>query len=142
MLFTAFVAYVATRELRRETATFRNLEIIEELEEEDRDRGTTDTVHEQAVDTMSLFDRQGRFSGWINLGLAVLALGGIVIGAATVSEGTDQILDRYGIEGTVFGATIVTAVLAIENLFLTARPIRRACPRSASATSSAASSSR
>ena len=73
---------------------------------------------------MSLFTRQGRWSGWINLGLAVMAICGIIIGAATVSDGTDQILDRYGIEGTVFGATIVTAVLTIEDLFLTVRPIR------------------
>ncbi len=73
---------------------------------------------------MSLFRRQGRWSGWINLGLAIIAIGGIIIGAATVSEGTDQILSRYSIEGTVFGATVVTAVLTIEDLFLTGRPIR------------------
>ena len=57
-----------------------------------------------------------------------MAICGIIIGAATVSEGTDQILDRYGIEGTVFGATIVTAVLTIEDLFLTVRPIRSGVP--------------
>ena len=58
----------------------------------------------------------------------MLALCGIIIGAATVSEGTDQILERYGIEGTVFGATVVTAVLTIEDLFLTVRPIRKGVP--------------
>ncbi len=57
-----------------------------------------------------------------------MAIGGIIIGAATVSEGSDQILDRYDIEGTVFGATIVTAVLSIEDLFLTVRPIRKGEP--------------
>src|SRR5262249_41044047 len=81
-----------------------------------------------AVGGTSLFSRQGRWSGWIDLGLAALAICGIVIGAATVSEGTDQILDRYAIEGTVFGATIVTLVLSIEDLFLTARPIRKGVP--------------
>ena len=60
--------------------------------------------------------------------MAVLAICGIIIGAATVSTGTDQILDRYDIEGTVFGATIVTAVLCIEDLFLTVQPIRRGMP--------------
>ena len=58
----------------------------------------------------------------------MVAICGIIIGAATVSEGTDQILNRYSIEGTVFGATIVTAVLSIEDLFLTVRPIRRGVP--------------
>jgi cation:H+ antiporter len=46
--------------------------------------------------------------GLINPGVAIVAICGIIIGAATVSEATDQILDRYGIEGTVFGATVVT----------------------------------
>ena len=104
-----------------------NLEIIEGAEA----RGvgaTSDRAGPRAVDTMSLFNLRGRWSGWINLGLAVIAICGIIIGAATVSEGTDQILDRYAIEGTVFGATIVTAVLCIEDLFLTARPIRRGVP--------------
>jgi cation:H+ antiporter len=124
LLFTAWIAYVAVRESRRETATFRNLEIIEELEEEDE--SLDDPARREAVSTMSIF-RQ-RFSGWLNLGLAVVALGGIIIGTATVSEGSDQILNRWGIEGTVFGATVVTLVLSIEDLFLTARPIRRGVP--------------
>ena len=97
-----------------------------ESEEADEDDGSSDPERAQAISTMSPF--KGRFSGWFNLGLAVLALGGIIIGAATVSEGTEQILDRYGIEGTVFGATFVTAVLCIEDLFLTVQPIRKGVP--------------
>ena len=150
LLFVAWIAYVATRESKRDTATFRNLEIIDEVEEQEEEAqegssnpgpakaadpmsafgwgATSDLAHAQAVDTMSLFSRQGRWSGWINLGVALLALCGIIIGAATVSDATDQVLDRYGIEGTVFGATILTAVLAIEDLFLTARPIRKGVP--------------
>ena len=128
LLFGAWIAYVAYREMRRETATFRNLEIIDELSEDDEDDGSSDPERAQAISTMSLFDTRGRFSGWLNLGLAVLAICGIIIGAATVSTGTEQILDRYGIEGTVFGATIVTAVLCIEDLFLTVQPIRKGVP--------------
>jgi cation:H+ antiporter len=187
-LFVAWLAHVAVRESKRETATYRHLGIIEEAEEQEEQEATSETmspvnqhgrrsgsvenmeeaeesdpvrteivhtassvnrqedrfsnreiieeaervasepVGTRAVDTMSLFSRQGRWSGWVNLGLAVIAVCGIIIGAATVSEGTDQILDRYAIEGTVFGATIITAVLCIEDLFLTARPIRRGVP--------------
>ena len=126
LLFVVWLAYVAYREHRRETATFRNLEIVEEFEEADEDEGDADPVRTEAISTMSPFSR--RFSGWINLGVAVLALGGIIIGAATVSTGTDQILDRYGIEGTVFGATVLTAVLCVEDLFLTVQPIRKGVP--------------
>jgi cation:H+ antiporter len=125
LLFVAWIAYVAYREMRRETATFRNLEIIEEIEEIEDD---ADPARAQAVSTMSPFHTESRFSGWLNLGIAVLALGGIIIGAATVSTGTEQILDRYGIEGTVFGATVLTAVLCIEDLFLTVQPIRKGVP--------------
>jgi cation:H+ antiporter len=127
LLFLVWIAYVAVRESRRETPTFRNLEIMEELAEDDEDDDPPHTRAE-AISTMSLFNAQGRYSGWLNLGVAVLALCGIIIGAATVSEGTDQILDRYGIEGTVFGATVVTAVLTIEDGFLTVRPIRKGVP--------------
>jgi cation:H+ antiporter len=126
VLFVAWIVFVAYREMRRETATFRNLEIVEESEEADED--DADPVRTQAISTMSPFSAEGRFSGWLNLGIAVLALCGIIIGAATVSTGTDQILDRYSIEGTVFGATIVTAVLCIEDLFLTVQPIRKGVP--------------
>ena len=127
LLFVAWIVFVAVRERKRETATFRNLEIIEEAEEQEEGvRSELERV--EGVDTKSRFSLQGRWSGWISLGLAVLAIGGIIIGAATVSEGTDQILSRYTIEGTVFGATIVTAVLSIEDLFLTVRPIRRGVP--------------
>jgi len=135
LLFVLWIVFVAVKESRRETPTFRNLEIVEEYEEGDEGEEEAaershddDAVRAQAADTMSLFRRQGRWSGWINLGLAVIAIGGIIIGAATVSDGTDQILSRYSIEGTVFGATVVTAVLTIEDLFLTVRPIRLGVP--------------
>ena len=84
LLFVAWIAYVAVRECR-ETATFRNLEIVEELVEDDdeSEAATSDPARAQAVSTMSLFERQGRFSGWLNVGLGVLSLGGIIIGAAT-----------------------------------------------------------
>ena len=127
LLFVAWIVFVAVRERKRETATFRNLEIIEEAEEQE-EGVTSELERVEGVDTKSRFSLQGRWSGWISLGLAVLAIGGIIIGAATVSEGTDQILSRYTIEGTVFGATIVTLVLSIEDLFLTVRPIRRGVP--------------
>jgi cation:H+ antiporter len=131
LVFALWIVFVAVRESRRETPTFRNLEIVEEYEEEEEEaaaRSHDDAVRAQAASTMNLFEGQGRRSTWINLGLATVAICGIIIGAATVSEATDQILHRYSIEGTVFGATIVTAVLTIEDLLLTVRPIRLRVP--------------
>jgi cation:H+ antiporter len=148
LLFAAWVAYVAARESKRETPTFRDLEVYEELSEPGPYEGGGGTAtlvrpdervataagpqpegedREEAVEAMSPF-RASRLPGWANLGLAVVALAGIVIGAATMSEGTEEIIERYGIEGTVFGATFVTAVLALEDLFLTVQPIRKGVP--------------
>jgi cation:H+ antiporter len=149
LLFVVWVAYVAARESKRETPTFRDLEVYEELTEpgpyEAAGGGTATMVRqdervatgtdrepegedrEEAVAAMSPFSAS-RLPGWANLGLAVVALAGIVIGAATMSEGTEEIIERYGIEGTVFGATFVTAVLALEDLFLTVQPIRKGVP--------------
>jgi cation:H+ antiporter len=51
-----------------------------------------------------------------------------MIGTATTGIGTARILETYGLEGTLFGATIATAVLTTEDIFLTVEPIRRGVP--------------
>jgi cation:H+ antiporter len=127
-VFVLFLAYVVVRESKRETPTFRSMEVYDELAEADAEGETPEWGRQEAVSSMMPFTATHRLHGWPSLGLAVVALAGIVIGAATVSEGTEGILDEYGLEGTVFGATIVTAVLSIEDLFLTVEPIRKGVP--------------
>ena len=127
-IFAIFIAYVTVREIRRETPTFRNLEILDEVAELEAETQTPAPDRKEAVAAMMPFGTGLRYPGWPSLGMAVLALAGIVIGAATVSTGTEGILEEYGLEGTLFGATIITAVLTIEDLFLTVEPIRRGVP--------------
>ncbi|HEU5157693.1 MAG TPA: hypothetical protein VFU43_11925 [Streptosporangiaceae bacterium] len=67
-------------------------------------------------------------SGWTGLGLAVLALAGLIAGAAITGIGTEGILHSYGLEGTFFGATIATLVLTTEDFFLTVEPARKGAP--------------
>jgi cation:H+ antiporter len=122
-LFALFIGYVTVREVRRETPTFRNLEVLDEAAEQE-----PALERQDAVATMMPFGTGLRHPGWPSLGMAVLALAGIVIGAATMSTGTEGILEEYELEGTLFGATIITAVLTIEDLFLTVEPIRRGVP--------------
>jgi cation:H+ antiporter len=69
-----------------------------------------------------------RRSGWSQLGLAIIALAGLIVGAAVTASGTEGILETYRLEGTYFGATIATAVLSIEDIFLTVEPVRRGVP--------------
>ncbi|MDA3630446.1 sodium:proton exchanger [Saccharopolyspora sp. WRP15-2] len=112
-LFALFTAYVAVRELRREEPTFRNAEVCEEAEKSD--------------DRLP-FTASRKLPGWADLGLAVVALAGLVIGAAATSIGTQGILLTYGIGGTAFGATIITVALTLEDIFLTVEPFRRGVP--------------
>ncbi|SFL24207.1 sodium:calcium antiporter [Geodermatophilus ruber] len=138
-LFVLFIAYVAARELRRSVPVFRDVEIYEAAtvggpetyvgRVEPAGGGARDAAERerQALDDMPIAQAR-ELPGWANLGLAVLALAGLIIGAATTSTGTAGILSTYGLEGTVFGATIATAVLTIEDIFLTVESFRRGVP--------------
>ena len=120
-LFLAFIAYVAVRELRGDKPIFRDADIYERMIEAEDGRGHT--FSEEMP-----FSEMRELPGWAGLLLAILALGGIVVGAATTGIGTEGILQTYGLEGTVFGATIATAVLTIEDIFLTVEPARKGAP--------------
>jgi cation:H+ antiporter len=142
-LVVLFIAYVVARELRAGTPVFRDAEMYEEFAAARLPGGGTTTAVRsvggegegppekdagQEVAESMPFGDVGRRSGWTRLGLAVLALAGLMIGAATTGIGTEGILETYGLEGTLFGATIATAVLTIEDIFLTVEPIRRGVP--------------
>jgi cation:H+ antiporter len=142
-LFVVFIGYVAARELRSDTPIFRDAEMYETYTEAraaggggttvlrdahaDTVTSNTGTAEQDLSESMPFAAARSR-SGWAGLGLAVLALAGLVIGAATTGIGTEGILETYGLEGTLFGATIATAVLTIEDIFLTVEPIRRGVP--------------
>jgi cation:H+ antiporter len=120
-LFVAFVAYVAVREYGADKPVFRDATMHEMMA---GDRGGSG----QSFSGRMPFAEVRGLPGWAGLGLAVLALAGLIVGAATTGIGTEGILESYGIEGTVFGATIITAVLTIEDIFLTVEPIRKGAP--------------
>jgi cation:H+ antiporter len=140
-LFVVFIAFVAARESRTDTPVFRDAEMYEAYaaaratgggtavaSADTPDTDTPDKDSEQAFSDTMPFVTTRASSGWARLGLAVLALAGLIIGAATTGIGTEGILETYGLEGTLFGATIATAVLTIEDIFLTVEPIRRGVP--------------
>lgn len=132
-LFVLFIAYVAVRESQREIPVFRNTEVYAGVVESDRGRSTDEppatayTDDGPGSDDLP-FAEARRFPGWAGLALALLALVGLIIGAATTGIGVEGILEEFGIEGTLFGATIVTAVLTIEDVFLTVEPFRKGAP--------------
>ena len=74
------------------------------------------------------FLRARQQSPWVALGYALVALCGLIIGAIVAGQGTDGILEPFDIDGTVFGVTIATLALSLEDIFLTVEPQRRGAP--------------
>jgi cation:H+ antiporter len=135
VLFVVFIAHVASRELKRGTPVFRNAEILEKIEA----GGTTSVVTTDEPTTenpankppfavMMPFNKARRIPGWAAIGLALVALVGLIAGATATSIGTEGILEEYGIEGALFGATIATLVLTLEDILLTLGPTRKGAP--------------
>ncbi|MFJ5841697.1 sodium:calcium antiporter [Streptomyces shenzhenensis] len=139
LLFVLFVAYVAYRESRRAVPTFRSADVLEAVDSPELvgvaagtagagggtgGRGAGDLYETGEVAAA----KSNKRPGWALLLLAVLALIGLVAGAWAMTEGTGGILEDFAISGTVFGATIATLVLSLEDIFLTAEPARRGAP--------------
>ncbi|MGI5440251.1 sodium:calcium antiporter [Streptomyces shenzhenensis] len=139
LLFVLFVAYVAYRESRRAVPTFRSAEVLEAVDSPELvgvaagtagggggtgGRGAGDLYETGEVAAA----KSNKRPGWVLLLLAVLALTGLVAGAWAMTEGTGGILEDFAVSGTVFGATIATLVLSLEDIFLTAEPARRGAP--------------
>lgn len=146
-LFVAFISYVIVRESRADRPVFRDAEMYEAYALA-REAGGGTSVLERPITVVGdgggggfsgarerrefaanipLADAKER-SGWRWLLLSAIALAGVIAGASLTGMGTEGILEEFGLVGTVFGATIATAVLTIEDLFLTVEPARRGAP--------------
>ncbi|MEE2567894.1 hypothetical protein V1638_00575 [Pseudarthrobacter sp. J64] len=144
-LFLAFLTYVVVRESRADRPVFRDAEMFAAYE---MARAPGNVAHSSG-NTLTLtregpgeptgpsskfftkkmpFPEANRRAGWPALALAALALVGLILGAYLVAEGTEGILEDFGMEATVFGATIATLVLTLEDLYLTVRPAMKGAP--------------
>lgn len=131
-MFILMFGYILVREARRETPVFRSTALGEELETDGdetlrADGGSTLPTSVQAIPEDRLLDRLTS-PGWAWVGLSVLALAGIVLASMLLEVSSEVAVERTGIEGTVFGATVLTAILTFEDIMLTLEPIRRGVP--------------
>ncbi len=122
--FVLMFGYLIVREYQRETPVFRNTELGREVQP-DGGVAMPQSISEIPEDRLV----GGRSaSGWLWIGFSVLALAGIVFGAMLLEAGSEVVVDGFGIEETVFGATVLTVILTFEDVMLTIEPVRRGVP--------------
>ncbi|MFC7232537.1 sodium:calcium antiporter [Saliphagus sp. GCM10025308] len=133
-IFVALFGYIVIREFQRDVPVFRDSEIAERIE---ADGGVPiDRITLEDVDIRTVLEDipEDRFvagqpyEGVFWLGLSLVALIGVVAGATLLEASSEVILESWGIEETVFGATVMTLALTFENLLLTLEPVRRGIP--------------
>lgn len=122
--FLLLFGYLIAREYQRDTPVFRSTDLGRELR---ADGGVPVSASLDEIPEERLL---GRFStsGWVWLGLSVLALGGIVFASMLLEAGSEVVIEGFGIEQTVFGATALTLILTFEDVMLTIEPVRRGVP--------------
>lgn len=145
--YAVFLAYVVVQESRADRPVFRDAELHEAfvlqeagaagaggtmVAERTGGNAVADTARRDGAGSNGDLSEKLPFAsvigGWPGLGLAFLALVGLIAGASLLGIGTEGILEQFDLEETVFGATIATAVLTIEDIFLTVEPIRKGAP--------------
>lgn len=133
-IFVVLFGYIISREFQRDVPVFRDSEIAERIQ---ADGGVPiDELSIADVDSRAVLEDipEDRFvadrpyEGLFWIGLSIVALIGIVAGAILLEASSAIIAESWGIEHTVFGATILTLVLTFENLLLTIEPVRRGVP--------------
>ncbi|MDL5362474.1 sodium:calcium antiporter [Halalkalicoccus sp. NIPERK01] len=90
-------------------------EALEEGSEEDDGDAGDDSLRE-------------RYEGWYQLGIALVATLGMTVGSELAVTGARDLLSVLGVTGLVFGATVMSFVASLEELFLTVEPARQGRP--------------
>lgn len=127
LLLVAFLllfGYVVVREYQRNVAVFRNTDLGKSLQS---DGGVAMPTTISEIPEDRLFGG-ATGTGWAWIGLSVLALVGIVFASMLLEAGSEVFVEGFGIEETVFGATVLTAILTFEDVMLTIEPVRRGVP--------------
>lgn len=127
LFFVVAFGYFIVRERHREMPVFRDTELGGDLAFLRTDGGMTlpESVEEIPEDRLA-----GEFvtSGVVWVALSAVALAGIVFAAMLLEGGSEVVIESLGIEGTVFGATVLTLILSFEDIMLTIEPVRRGFP--------------
>lgn len=115
---------------RNQSTRYLSAEEVEEvLEEADElDDSDTDGSGTGAEDFPADAPLRERYEGWYQLGVAVLAALGMTIGSELAVSGARGLLSVLGVTGLAFGATVMSLIASLEELFLTVEPARQGRP--------------
>lgn len=123
--FFLFVfGYFVVREYQRDVPVFRTSDLGKEIQP---DGGSTLPSSVSEIPEDRLFGDLSQ-SGWIWLLLSILSLVGLVLASMLLEASSSVVVERFSLEGTVFGATILTFILTFEDVMLTIEPVRRGVP--------------
>jgi len=136
VLTATFVPYLAIiYTLERYTDTrYLSAEEVEIMEEE---RETAETEDEDEwfdfdldLDVDDFVEERvpEQYEGAAFLAIAVVAAVGMTVGSELAVEGAKAILAILGVTGLAFGATVMSFIASLEELFLTVEPVRRGRP--------------
>ncbi|SEO90636.1 cation:H+ antiporter [Halogranum amylolyticum] len=116
--------YIILRERQRDTPVFRSSDLGERIR---ADGGAQIQAGLSEIPEDRLL---GRFStsGWVWIGLSIVALVGIVFASMLLEAGSEVVIEGFGLSETVFGATALTLILTFEDIVLTLEPVRRGVP--------------
>ncbi|WP_299332809.1 sodium:calcium antiporter [Haloplanus sp.] len=97
----------------------RGVEEEDEWFEFDMDLDVDDFVEERVPE---------RYEGPAFVGIAVVAAVGMTVGSELAVSGAEDLLALLGVTGLAFGATVMSFIASLEELFLTVEPVRRGRP--------------
>lgn len=123
-VFVLILSYLIVREYQRDIPVFRNSELGEGIQ---ADGGVALPASVSDIPEDKYVGEPVE-PGWIWLSLAVVMLAGIVFASMLLEAGSEVIIEGFGIEETVFGATVLTLILTFEDIMLTIEPVRRGIP--------------
>jgi cation:H+ antiporter len=69
-----------------------------------------------------------RYEGPAFLAIAIVAAVGMTVGSELAVSGAEDLLALLGVTGLAFGATVMSFIASLEELFLTVEPVRRGRP--------------
>ena len=127
LLLGAFVlmfGYVVVREYRRSSAVFWDTDVASPAR---ADGGVAMPESVSRIPEDRFVAHRSR-AGAVWILLAVAALAGIIFASMLLEAGSEVVVEGLGVGETVFGATVLTAILTFEDIMLTLEPVRRGLP--------------